>query len=65
MFGLTIASVLLLLICLAGVALPICALVLLVRTPAPQRSLPAVLWALIILAFPFVGSIAFLVVGRR
>jgi hypothetical protein len=36
-----------------------------IGTPAPQvRNLPKVGWVIIILLFPFVGSIAWLVVGR-
>jgi len=49
----------------AGFALWVYCLVTVISTPDGQvRNLPKVAWLLIVLFFPFVGSIAWLVAGR-
>ena len=54
-----------LLLGIAGFALWVYCLVTVISTPDGQvRNLPKVAWLLIVLFFPFVGSIAWLVAGR-
>lgn len=65
MFMSALMMLLVLVIGLVGLALPIYALVRLAGVPQQQLSIPVWAWALIIICAPFLGSIAFLVVGER
>ena len=59
------AVILFAIVILIGVVLPLAAIIRLTQIPAPNLSLPLIAWVLIIVCFPFLGSIAFFLAGTR